>query len=437
MQKLLSNFVLAMEGIAQNKLRSLLTALGIIFGVFAVIAMMAIGKGAEKSITDQLKIIGTNNIIVEAINPKTSNNDDEGESAENDGTKSFTPGLTIKDAQAIAELLTNEEALSIEASTESKIHHGNKTLNTRVIGTNNDFFDINNISLYEGKHFNDYQSKKGLNVCILGSNISKKLFIGKNPLGEFVKVKSVIFKVIGVLKNRVISAENYKNLGLSNFGNQVFIPFNTYKLRIDNKANINGNDILRRGRQESVQNYHELDKIIIKVSHANQVQVTGAVIDKLLTRTHNDQKDFAIQIPELLIKQQKDTQETLNFVFATIGGISLLVGGIGIMNIMLASVLERIKEIGLRRAIGATQSDIVSQFLLEALAISLIGGLLGIILGIVGAWGIGKYADIPTSVSFSSVLISFGISSAVGIIFGFSPARKAAKLDPITALRTD
>lgn len=432
-----TNFILAMEAIGQNKFRSFLTALGIIFGVFAVIAMMAIGNGAQKSILDQLKIIGTNNIVVEAI-PPSDQGEDEGEATQNnDEKKKYTPGLTHKDAQAIARLLTNEESISIEIGKDSKIIYGKNTLNTRIIGTNNDFFRINNLELYEGNFFSPIQEERGSNICILGSNIAKKLFLGKTPLGEYVKVGQVIYHVIGVLKNRIISADAYKNLGISNHGNQVFIPFKSFNLRIENKANINERDILTRGRRQNIENYHQLDKIIVKVNEASEVQVTGAVIDKLLTRTHNEQSDFKIEIPELLIKQQQDTQKTLNFVFAVIAGISLLVGGIGIMNIMLASVMERIREIGIRRAIGATEGDIIFQFLLEAVAISLIGGLLGIILGVVGAQLIGSYADIPTVVSGWSIILSFGIAVSIGIIFGLTPAKKAAEQDPITALRTD
>jgi putative ABC transport system permease protein len=438
LEKLLTNFLLAIEAIGQNKLRSLLTALGIIFGVFAVVSMMAIGNGAEKSILDKLKIIGTNNIVIESIPPKQLDQNQEGEEFQNnDEKKSFSPGLTLKDADAIRKLLVNEEYLSIETSKEGKIIYGKNTLQTRVQGTNNDFFEINSLDLYEGNYFTKNQIDKGVNVCILGSKIAKKLFLGKSPLGAYVKFNNSIFQVIGVLKTRTISAENYENLGLSNYGNQIFIPFNSFKLRIENKANINESDILTGGIRESLQNHHQLDRIVVKVNESAEVQPTGAVIDKLLSRTHNEQKDFKIEIPELLIKQQQDTQNTLNFVFAIIAGISLLVGGIGIMNIMLASVMERIKEIGLRRAIGATEKDITVQFLFEAIAISLIGGLLGVFLGIGGAKIIGMYAEIPTEVSYISIIISFGIAVAIGIIFGLAPAQKAARLDPINALRTE
>jgi putative ABC transport system permease protein len=430
------NFLLALGGISQNKLRSLLTALGIIFGVFAVIAMMAIGNGAEKSIMEQLKIVGTNNIVISAI-PPSDQSEEEGESTQKEDNKSFTPGLSPADARAIEQLLSNEESLSIEVGTDTKIIYGKNTLNTKLLGVNNDFFAINNLELLEGNIFDDTHHKVGDNVCILGGNIAKKLFLGKSPIGSYLKVKQVMFQVVGVLKNRLISEENYKNLGINNYGNQVFIPYQAYRLRIENKGKINQSDILTRGRRQSVQNYHQLDKIVVKVNNTEDVEPSGAVIAGLITRKHNEQEDFKVEIPELLIKQQQDTQETLNFVFAIIAGISLLVGGIGIMNIMLASVMERIKEIGLRRSIGATERDIIFQFLMEAVVISLLGGLIGIVLGLVGAWTIARYLEIPTVISIWSIFISFIIAVSIGIIFGFMPARKAAKLDPITALRTD
>ncbi len=436
-RQIITNFLLAMEGIAQNKVRSLLTALGIIFGVFAVIAMMAIGNGAEKSIMEQLKIIGTNNIIISSVPPNEMEDEEEGESSQNDSKKSYTPGLNLKDVNAIINLLENEEAVSIEVGVDTKVFYNKTVLNTKCRGVNNDFFAINSLNIELGKGFNGMHHNRGDNVCILGANIAKKLFLGKDPVGKTVKCKHVIFQVIGVLENRLISDENYQNLGISNFGNQIFIPFQTYKLRIENKSRIGEEDILTRGRRQNLQNYHELEKVVVKVNEPTEVESSASVIGKLLARKHNDQIDYRIEIPELLIKQQQDTQETLNFVFAIIAGISLLVGGIGIMNIMLASVMERIKEIGIRRSLGATERDISLQFLLEAIAISLMGGFLGIFLGIAGSWVISQYADIPTVISFWSIFLSFGIAVGVGVIFGYMPAQKAAKMDPILALRTD
>ena len=434
------NFGLAMEGIIQNKMRSFLTALGIIFGVFAVIAMMAIGNGSQEAIKEQLELIGTNNIMITAIPP--SDNGDDGQAEEGSTSKkekkSYSPGLSIEDAESIQKILPNTEYVSLETSEDSRVIYQKKIINSRTLGVNNDFFKINNLDLADGRMFSEYQINNGINVCILGANISKKLFLGKDPVGQYIKSDHNVFKVIGVLDKKIISQENYDKLGLKNYGNLLFIPMKSFLLRIDDRRNIAGKDINKGNNdRRKVENYHQLDKIVVKVSESVDSESTASVIFDLLKRKHNGQVDFELEVPELLIKQQQDTQGTLNFVFAIIAGISLLVGGIGIMNIMLASVMERIKEIGLRRSIGATKEDIIFQFLLEAVGISLVGGLLGVGLGIVGAKVIASYANIPTVISIWSIFLSFFIAVTVGVVFGILPAQKAAKQDPITALRRD
>ena len=210
-------------------------------------------------------------------------------------------------------------------------------------------------------------------------------------------------------------------------------------MRINNRKRIDESDVIR-GRQQGndqLENYHQIDRAVIRITEPGYVEPSAELISRVLRRRHNDKIDFEIEVPELLIKQQQQTQETLNFVLAVIAGISLLVGGIGIMNIMLASVLERIKEIGIRRSLGARQRDVVLQFLFEAVAISLIGGLLGVILGIVAARVIASSADIPTHITWWSVAISFVVAAGIGLIFGLLPAKRASELDPITALRSD
>ena len=428
------NLGLAIEGISQNKLRALLTALGIIFGVFAVVAMLAIGNGAKKSILDQLKIIGTNNIVINSIPPKQEG-EEEADSKEE--KKSYTPGLTMNDVNAIKGIVPDIETLSIETAADAKILYGKNMVKSKCYGVNNDFFNVNNLELSRGSFFSD-NHKNGVNVCVLGANAAARLFLGKNPIGNYVKSNHVVFKVIGVLKKRMISKENLTKLDVNNYSNIIFIPFDTYKLRVNNKIRIGKEDVKRNEDDETEhKNYHQLDKVVVKLVDAKSMESSAELISRLLLRRHNEQPDFEIKVPELLIKQQQNTQETMNLILAVIAGISLLVGGIGIMNIMLASVLERVKEIGLRRSIGATEKDIIYQFLLEAIAISLAGGILGVILGIVGAKVIAAYADITTVISFSSIVISFGIAVGIGIIFGIMPAQKAAKMDPITALRTD
>jgi len=402
------NLGLAIEGISQNKLRALLTALGIIFGVFAVVAMLAIGNGAKKSILDQLKIIGTNNIVIESVPPEQTESEED--SNEKEEKKSYTPGLTVNDVEAIKRIVPGIETLSLETEDDAKILYGKNMVKSKCYGVNNDFFVVNNLELKKGSYFSSNHDK-GANVCVLGANAASRLFLGKDPIGSYVKSNNVVFKVIGVLKKRMISKENLTKLDVNNYSNIIFIPFETYKLRINNKIRIGKEDVKRdNGDKTEIKNYHQLDKVVVKLADAKNMESSAELISRLLLRRHNNQADFEIKVPELLIKQQQNTQETMNLILAVIAGISLLVGGIGIMNIMLASVLERVKEIGLRRSIGATEKDIIYQFLLEAIAISLAGGIIGVILGIVGAKFIAAYADISTVISLASILISFGIA---------------------------
>lgn len=432
------NIKLALEGINQNKLRAFLTALGIIFGVFAVVAMLAIGNGAKKSILDQLKVIGTNNIVINSIPPDPSGKSNGEDDMSKEEKKSYSPGLNMLDVKAIQKLVPEIENLSIESGSDVKILFEKNTIKSKCQAVNNDFFKINNLNLYKGSYFTEYHNDNASRVCVLGANAASRLFLGKNPIGHKVKANNVIFTVIGVLKRRMISKETLTKLDINNYSNNIFIPLETYKMRVDNKIRIGREDVKRSNDDDSdIVNYHQLDKVIVKVKDASKMESTAELLSRLLLRRHNEQADFEIKVPELLIKQQQNTQETLNFILAVIAGISLLVGGIGIMNIMLASVLERIKEIGLRRSIGATEKDIVYQFLLEAVCISLAGGIIGVILGIGGAKIIATYADIATDISFGSIMVSFVIAVGIGIIFGIMPAKKAAKLDPITALRTE
>jgi len=245
--------------------------------------------------------------------------------------------------------------------------------------------------------------------------------------------------VIGVLEKRRASKESLENLGIRDYNDDVYVPVTTALLRFKNRAVITKADISGGwdDEEKKEENYHQLDRAVVRVKDSDELRATADVLARLLKRRHKDQVDFEIEVPELLLEEQQKTQETFNLVLAAIAGISLLVGGIGIMNIMLASVLERIKEIGVRRSLGATQRDIVEQFLFEAIFISLLGGIIGIILGVVSAEIITSSFEIPAVVSAWSIILSFGVAATVGLVFGIFPARKAARQDPIKALRVE
>lgn len=445
MEIYLLNFRLALQGIFQNKLRSFLTALGIIFGVAAVIAMLGIGSGAKQSIIDQLSLIGANSIVVNAKLPDAQGGVDGEEGATENTTdpeaqKGYTPGLSLEDMLALQKIMPTTNRISPEIVQEMAIIRDKTLQRARCVGITNDFFEINNLEVGEGRGFQDLHFEKGANVCIVGSAIGTRLFKGENPLGKQIKCGNVWFTVIGILKSRRIQKSKVEELSIRDYNDDVFIPISTFLRRIDDRKRIDANDISRnerRDRNDQLENYHQIDRAVIRIDEPRYVESSAELISRILKRRHNDKIDFEIEVPELLLKQQQQTQETLNFVLAVIAGISLLVGGIGIMNIMLASVLERIKEIGIRRSLGAKKKDVILQFLFEAISISLIGGLIGVGLGVAAAKIIAASADIPTLITWWSIVISFVVAAGVGLVFGLLPARRAANLDPITALRTD
>ena len=441
MQRILFNFQLALEGVASNRLRAFLTALGIIFGVAAVIAMMAIGTGAKQSILDQMKLIGTNNIVVKAsMENEESGSGDDGA---NEKLRSWSPGLTLRDAEAIKRFVPSVEAVSPEILLSVNTVRAGKLKKANCIGVTNEFFKLNNLKIGEGKYFHWKQLEGGKPVCIIGKSVENKFFSGEEALGKKIKCGKTWLTVIGVLDRRIASSESLASLGIRDANADIYIPVTTALLRFKNRALVGKEDISDGDDDDDdsentvVDNYHQLDKLVVRVNEASYLKNTSDVIARILKRRHQGLIDYEIEVPELLLQQQQKTQDTFNLVLAVIAGISLLVGGIGIMNIMLASVLERIKEIGLRRSLGAFQSDITLQFLFEAIFISLMGGLLGVLLGVISAHTIASYADIPTVISPISIILSFGVAASVGLVFGLLPARRAARLDPIKALRSD
>jgi len=439
-QRILVNFQLAIEGVATNKMRGFLTALGIVFGVAAVIAMLAIGTGAKQSILDQMRLIGTNNIVV-----KAGNDDKEEQSEEstqnasgpsNSNKKPWSPGLSLKDLEAIRSVVPGIESVSPEIVINASAIYKGKIKKLKCVGVENPYFQINNLSLAEGMKFHDLHHLNGDGVCIIGKNVQQYFFAGENPIGQLIKCGQVWLRVIGVLQSRTASDESLKNLGIRDLNDDIYIPLKTALIRFEDRGFIRSKHV-GRTRQVEDRNYHQIDRAVFQMGESENLRASAEVFARILKRRHNDQLDFEIEVPELLLQQQQKTQETFNFVLAVIAGISLLVGGIGIMNIMLASVLERIKEIGVRRSMGAYRIDIIYQFLFEAIIISMIGGLTGIILGVSAASIISRSADIPTIISMWSILLAFGVAASIGLIFGLFPARRAARLDPINALRTD
>ena len=446
---------IALESIFANKLKSALTALGIIFGVAAVIAMLAIGKGAKEEIMEQMKMVGVNNILINPIIDESSSSSSDTEKQ----TKKYSRGLHMLDVEAIQEVLPSVQRISPEISFNSTAMLGGVKATAKLVGVSNDYFGLYNLPLASGTIFNEYQETNGIQVCVIGANIRAKFFSKMDPIGQYIKFDGVWLKVIGVLQKTSVSLTGFEDQGVNVYNDNIYIPIQTMLLRFQNRElvqtklvsessnlmNFMGGMFGGGGRSAIVgssssssateTNYNQLDRIVVQVKETEQINSTTEVLSRMLLRRHSSVKDFEITVPELLLKQQQRTQDIFNIVLAAIAAISLVVGGIGIMNIMFASVMERIKEIGTRMAIGAKKTDIVVQFLAEAVFISFGGGIIGIILGIILAKLIEQFADIKTAVSFSSIIISFGVSVAVGIIFGYSPAKNASEKDPIESLR--
>ena len=447
-QSLLANFSIALEAVLANQLRSLLTALGIIFGVAAVIAMMAIGNGAQKEILEQIELVGVNNIIIEPVVEQVEQNVADEEEAEK---KKFSPGLKLLDVESIRKNVPGIKKLSPEILLETYLIKNGMRRSSKLVGVEPAYFEVANFELSEGKMFNEHQLKVGAPVCIIGKGIQTKFFPQENPIGKMLKVGNQWLEVIGILKERYISDKAISNLGIRDYNMDVYTPIQTVLIRYINRDLVTGSGLKKNfggfsfgpmvmisgneNKNKAPVNYHQIDRLVIQVDDSEKLSPTAEVLSRMLERRHYEVVDFEITIPELLLKQQQRTQNIFNIVLAAIAAISLLVGGIGIMNIMLASVMERIKEIGLRLSIGAKKSDIVYQFVFEAVMISVTGGLVGVILGIALAYAVSNLAEFPTTISFGSILISFGVAATVGLVFGITPARRAANQDPITSLR--
>ena len=449
MYRYLQILSIALEAVAANKFRSFLTTLGIIFGVAAVIAMMAIGNGARKEILDQIKLVGVNNIV---ITPATSESfEDDGDEEGKTAKKKYSPGLTLADARSCLDVLPTVVAVSPEVTYETFIIKDGIRRNAKLNGVTPEFFEVYNLSLQQGKFITDEHLKNKSSVCIIGPTIKAKFFSQENPIGKYIKCGHVWLKVIGILEERKVRDEDRKDLGVSDFNNNIYAPLETVLLRYQDRSIINsqslfggGSSIVMRGGRvsffssgggEESSNKNQLDKIVVKVDESENLVPTTEIIMRMLIRRHQGMEDFEMKIPELLLKQEQRTKDIFNIVLAVIAGISLIVGGIGIMNIMLASVMERTKEIGVRQAIGARKKDIVFQFLLEAIFLSVIGGVIGILAGVFFAKVIMETTGILTIISALSIIVSFGVSAAIGIVFGYMPAKRASEKDPVVSLR--
>jgi putative ABC transport system permease protein len=438
----------AVGALQHNKLRAFLTSLGILFGVASVIAMLAIGKGAEQEILEQLRLLGSNNVV---ITPLVEQKEGPVEQRSEKDVKKFSPGLTYADAQAIAHVIPAVEVTCAEIVLNSTITREGRRRSGKVVGVDTTYFRLTNLALSSGAQFTPLQIERGLPVAIIGLGVRTRFFTTEDPIGKPLKVGDNWLTVIGVLADRRVSPETAQRLGIRDANMDVYIPVRTMLLRYRNRAQLTQRDVELAARdftfvssdsatqsedeRRERTNRHQLNRIIVRVSDSKLVPAVASVVQRMLARRHNSVVDFEITVPELLLKQEQRTKAIFNVVLGAIASISLLVGGIGIMNIMLASVLERIREIGVRRAVGATRRDILLQFLSEAVLISVAGGVAGILVGAGLSIAIRRFAGIQTLVSYLSVVVAFGVSFSVGLAFGIMPAHRAAQQDPVVCLR--
>jgi putative ABC transport system permease protein len=405
MMRLFMIFRVAIKALNRNKMRTALTMLGMIIGVAAVIAMVALGKGATASIEAQIQSAGTNIINVMSGN-FMSMGVRQGSGASNT--------LTVEDAMAVRELVPTAQHVAPSVSTRNQIIAGNQNWQTRIQGTDVEFPLIRSWPVKYGTFFSTQDVTSASKVVVLGSLVATNLFGEEvDPTGQIVRIKNQPFKVIGVM------ASKGSGTGGEDQDDTAMVPYTAAQKKLMGIQHIQG--------------------ITVSASSSNLVADTKAAIEDVLRTRHKimpgDTDDFMVRTLEEMAAMRTETTRTMTALLAGIAGVSLLVGGIGIMNIMLVSVTERTREIGLRMAIGARGSDVLMQFLVEAVVLSLFGGGIGIALGFGISWGVTEFLTWPTTISSDAVALAFGFSAMIGIFFGFYPATKAAKLDPIEALR--
>ncbi len=419
-------FRLGINNLRLHKLRSLLTSLGIIFGVAAVICMLSISEGASADEMRMIQLLGTRNIIVNSVKPPQTMQTSQ-------GGNSFLVeyGIVHNDLSVIEQTIPHVAHVVPLRTVAYRARHGDRQANVDVIGTTADFFEVVNIDVIAGRTLAPADVLERTNVCVVGDEVRSELFPFKDPLGETILVEryptAIPFTVVGVLQQVQTAGTPARGVEERNLNREILIPFSTSMAQFG--------EITRRigaGSRELIK--MQYSGLYITADDIENVLPVSKMIERVFEHGHPKQ-DYEIKVPlarlKLAEKKKRNNQLTLGFI----AGISLLVGGIGIMNIMLATVTERTREIGIRRALGARQRHITVQFLVETVVLSTTGGLVGAVLGIIGAYAINQLADWQTIVSVWSVAVSFGLSVLVGIFFGMYPAMSAAKLDPIVALR--
>ena len=444
--RIIRTMPLALKSLLLHKLRSGLTMLGIVFGVFSVIAMLAIGEGASAQAQQQVLELGATNIIVVSVKPPDSS------SGTTSGSRSrvLRYGLLRSDYKLLTDNIPTVARATPVKETRQEVRYLHRTIHSRLVACTADYLDVNRLDIAQGRFVTDQDRRQRDNIVVLGHETAQTLFPLEAPLGKTVQIKARYYTVVGVTKERTASAAVGGSLSGQDYNKDAYVSLETFQARVG--------DLDVQVTPGSFNAEHvELNQITLRVAHRDDVIPTAEVVRETLARTHADQKDYSVVVPLELLRQAEQLRQIFNIVLGSIAAISLVVGGIGIMNIMLATVTERTREIGIRRALGARRQDITFQFLIETVVLSGTGGLIGIALGLLTPYAfvgiqflvdtfvltgqaagsdLGRmFSGMTPRVALWSLPVAFGISVGVGIAFGLYPARKAARLDPIEALR--
>jgi putative ABC transport system permease protein len=405
------NIRVALRALIDHKFRSFLTMLGIIFGVASVITMLSIGEGAKREAIAKYQDLGVNNIIVRE---KSMSNEELEEVRAR-----FSPGLSLQDAAVINEIVPGVLRTASQSEISLDVKYSDRSAKSTIIGITPEFSQVMNFKTASGNFITDDHYDRRLRVCVLGAGVASTLFQREDPLGKLVKLDDQWFEVVGVLESKTLFTETVGELAARDLNTDIYVPLSAF---------------LNRFTQPNML-ASEIQQITVQVETSNRLMEASKLIDGILRRHHFNNEDYSIVIPYELLRQEEKERQIYNFLLGAIAAISLLVGGIGIMNIMLATVMERTREIGIRRAIGARKADIMSQFVTEAVAISITGGIIGVIVGVSLSLTVSLFTDVTTVIPLYSVIVAFAFSVIVGISFGYLPAKNAANLKPIESIR--
>jgi putative ABC transport system permease protein len=417
---------LGIKSLLLHKLRSALTMLGIIFGVCSVIAMLAIGEGASFEAQEAIKKLGSSNIILRSVKPAEAQNAQSGGGSRGMQLKY---GLTYQDADRLLATIPGVVRVLPMRIIRENVRFGRTESPCQVIGTYPSYPSVAGASVVRGRFLTHIDDLHQNNICVITTGLARRLFPAQDPLDHSIKVDAFYYRVVGIVQERSQPEQRSQSGQMEGqpLDNNIYIPLSTSRSRF-------GDILIRRSAGSFEAEEVQLHQITVQMRDTDAVETADAQIKTLLSRFH-DQNDYEIIVPLQLLRQAEQTKRIFNIVLGSIAAISLLVGGIGIMNIMLANVTERTREIGVRRALGAKRRDITRQFLVETVVLSVGGGLIGVVVGVITPLVVSQLTDMKTIITLWSVVIAFGISGAIGILFGLYPARAAARLDPIDALR--